>query len=214
MRFRQWRDASTYYDSLVEALIDYGWDEDEDFDSFNLRKTTSGGTVFFHKKVPNEEVAELASFLEQLTVSGRKPSIRIRDYEAREPEQIHRLPKAVDISPPQELEEEEEVSEEEEEVSEEAKESLKPRHTPFHEESEHRQAWRRSFRKSEAFKRSQKNYQQSEAGREAQRRYTQTERGKERREAYAKSEKGKARRKEYQDRIKRLLQEAREKGLI
>ncbi len=55
------------------------------------------------------------------------------------------------------------------------------------------------YRKSEAFKNSQKRYQQSAAGKEAQSRYTKTARGKIQRERYQNSEKGKVARQRFQD---------------
>jgi hypothetical protein len=72
------------------------------------------------------------------------------------------------------------------------------------------------YRKSEAFRRSQRNYQQSAAGREAERRYEKTERGKERRQSYLTSEKAEQRRQEHQERQrrKRRLLKLEKSGLI
>ncbi len=71
-------------------------------------------------------------------------------------------------------------------------------------------AYRKNFRDTAAFKRSQRNYQQSSLGRAAQKRYAESERGKSARAIYQSSEKGKAARAAYQkrrrDAIKALLE--------
>lgn len=129
--------------------------------------------------VPSEdefEIEESERILRAATFAGREPQVRVlSDREIRQSRE-----KKPQVEEPQPVARGERVAE------------LSPE----------KRLYIRQYRKSEAFKTSQKRYQESAAGKEAQSRYAKTARGRVQREKYQNSEKGKIARQRFQDKQK------------